>query len=58
MVVSSLWRELGNIHGFIQVGQFYRQKLATARAPNLSHRFWCEGYNAGFMYVQPHHYCV
>ncbi len=34
MVMSPLWHELGNIHGFVPDGKSYRQGWATAQTPN------------------------
>ncbi len=34
MVVSPLWRGLGNIHGFVLDRTSYRPGLATAQTPN------------------------
>ncbi len=35
VVVSPMWRELGNTHVFVLDGKSYRQGKATAQAPNV-----------------------
>ncbi len=36
MVVSPLWRGLGNIHGFVLDVKSYRQGKATAQTPTVT----------------------
>ncbi len=58
MVVSPLWHEPDNIHGFVLDRKTQPTRIGYCSNTNNDRRFWCEDNNVALTDLQPHYYRV